>query len=143
MHLLSLGSVLLTLSFLANASPTTKLPDKATTTTTSPSPSPKFTLPYLTLPPVRGPGKCERKCGPQPRCGPIQGYSLCYRWTECMKKCEFGTPKPACVNNDRTWDSVGWTCSNHYDFFPHDCGHYDTPNFNSYRQCCACKDLVC
>merc|ERR1719309_413208 len=132
MHLLSLGSVFLTLAFLVNASPTTSFPDKASTTTSSPR--------------VGGPGKCERKCGPQPRCGPIKGYSLCYQWSECMKKCEFGTPTPPprqCVNNDRTWDSVGWTCSNHYDYFPHDCGHYDTPNFNSYRQCCACKALVC
>merc|ERR550519_108635 len=146
MHLLSLGSVLLTLAFLANASPSF-LPDlhhlltlgSESATSTSPSP------------PVGGPGKCERKCGPQPRCRPslanTGSYEKCYQWGDCMKTCEFGptTPQPPrqCVNNDRTRDSHGWTCTNHYDHFPHDCGHYDTRHFNSYRQCCACKDLVC
>merc|ERR550519_64947 len=94
MHLLSLGSVLLTLAFLANASPSF-LPDlhhlltlgSESATSTSPSP------------PVGGPGKCERKCGPQPRCRPslanTGSYEKCYQWSDCMKTCEFGhtTPK--------------------------------------------------
>merc|ERR1719309_922811 len=132
MHLLSIGSVFLTLAFLVNASPSTLLPDMATST----SPSP------------RAPGKCERTCGPHPPCiivgyaRPIRRSKECYRWIECMKNCILGpqTPRP-CVNNDRTRDSVGWTCTDHYDHFPEDCGHYDTPYFNSYRQCCACKQL--
>merc|ERR1719495_2261578 len=114
MHLLPLGCVFLTLAFLANA----------------------HTGPYWSA-------KCERKCGPPPQCYPSRKCAINKLiHGRCMKKCEEGRkpdgPCGTCVNNDRTRDSHGDTCSDHYDDFPQDCGHFPTPWFNSYRQCCAC-----
>jgi len=45
----------------------------------------------------------------------------------------------SCVNDDRTRDTEGDTCTDHYDEFPQDCGHFDTRGFNASRQCCACR----
>merc|ERR550519_2707559 len=45
----------------------------------------------------------------------------------------------SCVNDDRTRDTEGDTCTDHYDDYPQDCGHFDTRGFNANRQCCACR----
>jgi hypothetical protein len=42
-----------------------------------------------------------------------------------------------CVNDDSTGDAYGDTCSSWYDAFG-GCGDYDTDDFNSATQCCAC-----
>jgi hypothetical protein len=94
-----------------------------------------------------GGGIRERSCtNPKPAGGKLclpskynrQIYYKGEDYTE-QQDCNLKKCPGVCVNNDRTWDSLGWTCTGHYDDFPQDCGHYDTDHFNSYRQCCACK----
>jgi len=45
----------------------------------------------------------------------------------------------SCINDDRTRDYQNYTCTDHYDDFPEDCGHYNRRGFNADRQCCACR----
>jgi hypothetical protein len=47
-----------------------------------------------------------------------------------------------CEDENSVADAYGDTCESWYDFYPNDCGTYDTDDFIATTACCACKDDV-
>lgn len=65
----------------------------------------------------------------------------CQRGETCIEfqpADEWAEESDVCENDDTVYDSYGDTCSSYYDYYPGECGIWDTDTFNSIEACCVC-----